>query len=304
MMQKRLLIRFTAVFFAIFGPVWAQAQIVYPTDTSMVVTVLTVDGNLFVGKIASADTAMIVLKTDNEETYTIRKQTIKSLRPGIVKTSRLSRVPVPESNIHAFRYFVGPSAYGIPKGQMYYENSLLIFNQFTYGFSDHFSLGIGVAPLPMFDAVMPAWLTPKLSIPIVREKINFGLGAMYGRAFLNNESSEKQTFGAVFAQGTFGSRQRNVTGGVGISYSDDRWSPYPVLSLSGCFRATRVFYLITENYRFKSSSETTTLLSLGGRFMFWQVAIDAIFVAPFVSDDDFVPLPWVGFHLLFGKQKK
>lgn len=289
--------------FIFFGLHSVNAQIEFPSDTSVLVTVQTVDGNFFMGKIVSSDTAMIVLKTDNYETVAIRKSSVKNLRQGVQKQSRFSNIPLPESNTQAFRYFAGPSGYGLARGQICYDNSMLIFNQVSYGITDHFSLGAGFAPIPMFDFALPVWVAPKLSIPIVREKVNFGLGAVYGRTLFDS-GGEKQTFGAVFAHGTFGSRERNFSAGAGIAYSDDTWSPKPVWSLSGCLRTTNWFYLISENYRYRNSNGSSTLLSLGGRFMFWQAALDAIFVAPIIPDQGrFFPLPWVGFHLLFGKPR-
>lgn len=302
-MRTRLLCRLLAVVFVVFSALAVHAQIVYPTDTSAVVTIQTVDKNIFVGKIIEADSAAVVLKTEGGETYTLRKKSIRNLWSGRSRTARLYQIPVPDSNIHASRYFVGPSAYGLRRGQWYYENSMLVLNQITYGFSDHFSLGAGFALLPMLEGSMPLWVTPKISLPIVRNKVNFSLGAMYGREFLTEESG-RQTFGAMYAQSTFGSPQYNISAGVGFSYTDDKWSSHPVLSLSGCLRTSKMFYLISENYRFQTEYESTTLLSLGGRFMFWQVAIDAIFLAPILSDGQFVPLPWVGFHLLFGKMNR
>ena len=71
-------------------------------------------------------------------------------------------------------YFVGNSSYSLKKGQLYYANTLLLFNNFQYGLSNHITIGGGFGIVPYAS---PLWLNIKAAYPIVKNglSVNFGL---------------------------------------------------------------------------------------------------------------------------------
>ena len=94
---------------------------------------------------------------------------------------------------------------------------MLILTQLSYGISDRFSLGAGLAPFVLFDGALPAWINPKISIPIKPNRINLGIGGLWGHTFYSS-FYQNGDFGAMYAQLTLGPRDQNFTAGAGYIY--------------------------------------------------------------------------------------
>lgn len=300
-MYHRFLTFAFGVWLVLLASARASAQITLPADTTSMVVVQTIDGNEFVGRILSHDSEVIALKTEYFGTVSIQKVVVKSIR--LLRSREMKNGQYWYENPHASLYYAGPTAYGLRKGEGYFENALAIFNQFSYGLSDQFSLSAGAMPLLVFDGPMPVWVRPKFSIPLKPEKVNLAIGGIYGRVF-SNYDSDVRGFGAVFGLVTFGPRDANVSGGIGFGFENGNWSRKPVVALSGTARLGRWFALISENYFIKYSDQSNTIMSLGGRFLLRRIALDGGFWANAIESDGFYPIPWLGIHLLFGSQKR
>ncbi len=49
------------------------------------------------------------------------------------------------------------------------------------GVTNYFSIGAGIVPVFLFGGgATPVWITPKFSIPVVKDKFNVGAGALVG----------------------------------------------------------------------------------------------------------------------------
>lgn len=53
-------------------------------------------------------------------------------------------------NEHTSRYFFSPSAYNLKEGELYYNTLYFFLHDIQYGFSDHFSLGMGTISATCF----------------------------------------------------------------------------------------------------------------------------------------------------------
>jgi hypothetical protein len=148
-----------------------------PQDTA-IVHVETVDGNEFLGQIVQQDSLKIVLKTEKLGEISIFKSDIKSQE--IVKVQQIKDDKYWFPNPQSTRYFWSPNGYGLKKGEGYYQNIWVLWNQFAYGLTDNFSVGAGIIPTFLFGAPTPVFATVKFSIPVKKNKFNIAAGAIAG----------------------------------------------------------------------------------------------------------------------------
>lgn len=265
-----------------------------PNDTTLFWRIITTDGNTYYGKIIDKDENTIQLQTELLGTLTIKNELIKSL--DAVNEVALKEGKLWGDNPQAARYFWSPSGYGLKKGEGYYQNIWVFFNQASYGFSDHFSVGIGVVPLFLLGAEStPIWITPKFSVPIIEDRFNVGAGVLAG-TIVGDADTDTESFGITYGVATFGNRDRHLTVGLGYGFSDGDFAEQPLITLSGLYRIGEKGYLMTENFIFPEGS----LLCLGGRTVWSKIALDYGGVTP-LGDSDFIVIPWLGFTIQFGK---
>ncbi|MCC7507375.1 MAG: hypothetical protein IT259_18865 [Saprospiraceae bacterium] len=265
-----------------------------PADSARVM-VETIDGNQYVGWIVDQNADVLVLKTDNLGEIKLPKKQIKLMRP--VRTTEMVNGEYWPENPHATRYLFGPNGYGLRKGEGYYSNTWIFFNQISYGITNNFTLGAGIIPLFFFDgAASPIWITPKVSIPIKKDMFNVGVGGLFATVL----GEDVGTFGVAYGQFTIGPRDKNINFGLGYGYAGDDWASTPTISISGTYRAGKKFAFITENYIFDTGDSNVTLLSFGGRFIGRNLAIDGALVMPTNTDGFLIAIPWLGINVPFG----
>jgi hypothetical protein len=201
---------------------------------------------------------------------------------------------------HDTRYFFGPSGYNLRSGAGYYQNTWVLVNQVSYGVSDNFSIGVGVVPIFLLGGETPLWITPKLNLPIREEKVALGLGALAGTIV-----GENTRFGIAYGVGTFGSRETNLTVGLGYGYADGSWTDWPIVTVSGIYTLNDRFSLMTENYYLEADGYVTLFMAAGVRWKLGQAAIDFGLVTPRFSGDGiaFFALPWLSLTVPFGRGK-
>lgn len=267
-------------------------------DTTLV-QVQTTDGNVFVGRITYEDSQKIKLATDRFGELTLARVDIISIRP--IKGSQLMAGTFWPENPQATRYFWSSNGYGLKKGEGYYQNVWVLFNQVNYGVTDNVSIGAGLVPLFLFGGMQtPVWVTTKFSLPIQKDQVNLGAGALVGTITGEDGSS----FALLYGVSTFGSRDKNLSVGLGYGVADGEFSNSPTISISGLIRTGPKGYFITDNYLFSVDNETTGFFSLGGRRMFKNAGLDYGLVVPISPDmEDFIAIPWLGITIAFGDPK-
>lgn len=276
----------------------AQAQ---DTGDSTLYNIETLDGNEFIGYITFEDSHKIGLKTQNFGEITIQRNNIKSMTK--VEQHALVEGEYWFENPQSTRYFWSPNAYGLRRGEGYYQNVWILFNQVAYGISDNISIGAGIVPLFLFaGAATPIWLTPRVSIPVVKDKFNVGGGALIGTVL----GEEDTGFGVVYGSATFGSRDKNFNVGLGWGYTGESGlADSPTITMSGMIRTGARGYFLTENYLINAGDETLVLMSVGGRRIIKKVSLDFGLFVPFYSEmDTFVAVPWLGVVVPFGNTVK
>lgn len=274
------------------GPVWAQEA----SDSTTIYRVLTVDGNEYFGTIEEQTATFIRIRTQRLGILTIQMNDVQVLER--VQQEKMKDGTYWHPNPQATRYFWAPNGYGLPAGQGYYQNVWVLFNQLSYGFTDNFSMGVGVMPLFLFqNEASPIWFTPKVSIPISPDRVNIGAGSLIGTI----AGVESGFFGIAYGVLTFGSPDKNFNLGLGYGFADGGWADIPAITLSAMIRISRRGYFITENYFLGADGDQLLLISAGGRFVGDNISIDFGGFMPAGDSDTFI-LPWLGIVVPLGKK--
>lgn len=265
------------------------------SDTTLV-NIETTDGNEFLGQIVSEDDVKIVLKTEKLGNITINKIDIKKRDNVAVQQIKDGKYWFP--NPQSTRYFWSTNGYGLKKGEGYYQNIWVLWNQFSYGLTDNISVGGGIIPLFIFaGAPTPVFATVKFSIPVVKDKFNVSAGAIGGYVL----GADDAGLGILYGLATLGSPNANVTLGMGYGFAGGEWADAPMININGMFRVSSRGYIITENYILSAGGEGIVLISLGGRSIIKKAALDYGLFVPISSDMGvFVAIPWLGFTIPFG----
>lgn len=254
----------------------------------------TKDGNEYIGYIISQDGQFLVLATEKLGTITLQKTDIKNIRE--IRADRLKAGQLWFDNPQATRYFWQPNGYGLERGESYYQNVWIFFNQMAFGMTDNFSIGGGIMPLFLLGGLpTPVWLNPKISVPISENQFNVGAGALMGTVIGNNSGIESPGYGIVYGITTFGSRDKNISFGMGYGYAGGDWANSPTLTISGMLRTGPRGYLLTENYFISTAGSNVALFSFGGRRIIKSSGIDFGLIMPSTNGGSFIAIPWLGF---------
>ena len=203
-------------------------------------------------------------------------------------------------NPQSARYLWSPNGYGLKKGEAYFQNIWVLFNQVSVGITNSFSVGAGMVPLFLFGAsYSPVWITPKFSVPLSNDRVNFGFGALLGTVIGVSHSD----FDLVYGITTIGTRDKNVSLGLGYGYAGGRWGNTPTISVSGLLRIGARGYLLTENYYLDTGDHFQILGSLGARLIIGKIGLDFGGVLPVtLNQADIIIIPWLGLTVPFGKK--
>lgn len=263
------------------------------------VKVRTQNGDNFSGYLIEQSSEMIHLRDfDLDEEYRILFKDIKE-----INYQRVNDFNEAYYNLQASRYFFGPNAFGLKRGEGYYQNNWVFLNQVSVGLSERFTLGVGTVPLFIFGygAPSPVWLSPKFNIPIIKNKLSIALGGLFGSVL---GSEYNNAFGIAYGAITLGDRNTNLNLSMGYGMADGEWADLPTISLSGMVRLTRKFYIISENYFIAD----VIITSFGGRTVWDEVSLDygLGFVLPTNYENFSQPigLPWLGLTVPFKIQGK
>ncbi len=241
-------------------------------DTTVYYNVQTIDGNTFTGQIMEVTSESIYLKTSSFGLLELKLSAIEKMKAFDNEAGAIEEVQN-INYVQGSRYFYGPSGYGLRKGEAYYQNVYILFNQLTIGFTDHFSTGFNLVPLFLFNGTpSPAWLTPKVSIPLKKDKVNVGVGALIGGVI----GASGGRYGVLYGTTTLGSRDHNITMGIGYGYTGSSLADRPTFSLSGLTKVGKRTYLVSENYLFSGAQ----LFSFGGRSSGKRISIDYYLLMP------------------------
>ena len=287
--------------FLLLGSLILSQNLIAQKDTIVAETwvIETLDGNEFTGEILSEDQGVLMLRTI---TYGDIRIPVSQIRSKILlQPENFVKGEYWFPNPHATRYFFGTNGYGLKQGEGYYQNTWILFNQVNYAFTDNFSMGGGIVPLFLFaGAPTPVFITPKATLPLVKEKLNVGLGGLFAIVL-----GEGLSFGLPYGTLSIGGRDHNLAIGAGWGFSNDGgWAERPTIMLGGMTRVGEKGYLLTENYYLGfGGGNSIGIISFGGRSVQKRLAIDYGLILPVGTDiGSFIAIPWLGITVPFGNK--
>jgi hypothetical protein len=299
------------LFIALFANLGTYGQNV--PDSTRIFRIEIKDGNIFTGYILYQDSSALIIRTEKLGDVRIPLVEIKQkteLKNVVVVENKIW-LPNPQSG----RYFWAPNGYGLEKGSSYYQNIWVLYNQMSFSISDNFSLGAGIIPLFLFaGAPTPAWVVPKISIPVVRDRMNIGTGALLGTIL----GEDMGTFGLLYETTTFGSRDKNLSIGIAYGFAYGSWMARPIINFSTMIRTGPKGYFISENYvipyettnwdyyDYTSTSrhKSAVVVSIGGRSIIGgNIGLDYSLWIPINANTDvFIAIPFLGVTIPMGKK--
>ncbi|NBC25053.1 MAG: hypothetical protein GVX78_05505 [Bacteroidetes bacterium] len=232
---------------------------------------------------------------DGKEQNTIYTENGKiEYNPGQVKKiSKLQGIseygfenPVPT------KYFLGPSAIPLQKGNSYYHNQAVIFNSFQTGVGKNVSIGGGLEFLSLFVSRSPLIYGNLKITASASDRFHYGGGLVTG-GVLGGEAFSPTFFVAPYAVITLGGYDHNITfGGSGVLAR----FPFGIFTLSGMTRVSRKVSLISNNYFTIGDSDSFPDFGIQGiRIMNTSNAFDiGLLVVPELIADGII-LPYAGF---------
>lgn len=277
------------------------------------VHVETKDGNDFIGTLQLEDSISVRIKTEKLGEISIQKMDINLIEATHSVT--LHNGLYWYENTNAGRYLFAPSAYNLRKGEGYYQNIWVFMNQVSYGFTNHFTCGLGVVPFFLFSSegieFSPIWVTPKYVFGKGNRKFNFSTGVIvFFIPFGGIESTE--TAGILYGLGTYGNRNNNLSIGLGWGFASSNeeslWGRRPTINISGMYRLGKSSYFVTENWftAFGDGDYLSSLNVISGAYRYSgkNASIDLGLFRPIMKYNDRFTLPWLGVTIPFGKRHK
>lgn len=267
-------------------------------DTTVVWQITTIDGNEFIGYILTETETTLEFSTATIGIINLQKNQIK--KQERLLSDQTTGGLLWADNPMTYRYFWGNSGYNLKKGEKVYQNTWVLFNHLDMALSDQFTLGVGVMPLFLFaGSGTPLWVSPKIGIPIKKEKIHLGLGGLLGTVISQDFNAN---FGFVYGNVTFGNKNKHLSTGLGYGFADGEFANRPTVSIAGMIRLSKRGYLITENYFIDAGFENFAVLSLGGRYVGRKVTIDYGGYY-FTNIGDLTIIPWLSLSIPFGQNR-
>ncbi|MCP3930820.1 MAG: hypothetical protein GY705_17165 [Bacteroidetes bacterium] len=290
MMCKKILPAFLLqiiFFLCIHSP--AFSQIDEKLQSGDYVEIKTQDGNKFYGEVIERNTENIVIETSSVGKITVSVREVRQVK--IISKEQIKKGKYWFENPNATRNYFGPTAIPMRKGEGYYQNFYIVFNGVNYGVTDNVTIGMAAVPLTWFSGGFNLGLTGKAAFPI-DENLYVGAGAIVGAV------QDAGISGIGFGVATYGTRDNNLTAGLGYAFSNEGTSR-PILTLSGMLRVGRRFGLVTENW-FLIGVDQGYIFSYGGRYMGEKVAIDLGFINhPEIIEEIGIGIPIVGVVINF-----
>jgi hypothetical protein len=263
-------------------------------DTAVRHVVRLRDGSSVVGRVSSVSRDSIRIQMSQGE-LSLAKTGIAEVRQ--VRAGSIRNGEYWFENPHPTRLLFSSTAIPLEKGSGYYSNAWLFMHTFALGITDRFTLGGGGTTIPgvaLTDNLF--YLLPKYTI-LSEERTKVALGALVGFFPFNDDANDEVTSGGLlYAVGTTGNRESNISFGLAWGYADDDLTDSPGFMVGGQGRVSKRFALISENWFLPIGGETEGVVSYGIRFLGETLSADLAWVNVLGSD---VNVPWLGFAFRF-----
>lgn len=256
---------------------------------SSIYLIRTITGKEFIGKIIDNNDSSFTIQIENdagESFATIPKKEVKEKQ--IVHATDIAHGQY-WGTIPNVSYVLSPSGYSLRKGQWYFQNIWIIYNQLNYGVTDHIQVGLGgFVPNGML------WGNVRITLPVVSNRLIVG-GAINYSTFSNTGFwINEPKFLIAYGFATIGSPHANFSIGYGRVYNRENNSQ-PLYVVSGALRASKAVLLVTENYLSNNINDQMHLFGIrtGRKSLTFTVGVSL------TKANRFNALPWIGFGIRF-----
>lgn len=273
------------------------------------------DGKIVIGKLVQQDSQSFVIETKNLGTISIFRANAKSIT--FIGSEQIKNGQFFFPNPHPTRYFFGPSAIPLKKGEKYFQNAYLLSNSIQIGLTDQFSIGGGVVIPFLF------YLTPKIGKKIA-ENIHIGGGLLIASSFISDLNVGlavgygsitlgTQEDNVTLNAGWGASKENNYDASTGISRNTWGAASRPMFTLSGMTRISKKCMLLTENWfvsakqyqydvngKINGAQNTYNMIFSGGiRIMGEKNSFDIGILSPIVTGNTGFGIPYVDYVIKF-----
>lgn len=263
------------------------------------------NGNVHYGTILFEDAETVYLLTFELGEITIQKRDISSVEEIKNLGNRKGKYWIENPVID--RYFAAPSAFNLKKGQVYYQNTLILGNQVNVGITDKISAEGGFLAFQDsgLNGRLSSWARVKVNVPLDAKKFRLGVGAFYasllqespigfGNFFTNDGVN-------IYTVGTYGSSYNQVSLGLSYGVWNGEWENAPVANLSGQFKIRYSTSFLFELYSFLPFR--IKRLGIIGLRNDWKNVSFSYGLIPFVREEaDFQNIiPWFALTVRLGK---
>ena len=264
-------------------------------DTALRHVVRLRDGSTLVGRVIAVtwDSATIALPSG---TMTFARAAVSEVKE--FPATRLHRGVYWPENPNPTRLLFSATAESLRKGEGYYWNTWLFFHGAAYGITDRLTMGAGFSLVPglnLDDDVF--YLTPKLAL-VQTANAGLAIGALLAFVPGLATSSGSNSLGILYGVGTTGSRESNLSLGLGWGYVGGELADRPIVMLGGQSRLSRRLSAISENWFVPADGRFQGAVSYGLRFLAERLSVDLAFVNS-TEDPLFPGVPWLGFAVKF-----
>lgn len=255
------------------------------TNNTKYVRLFLQNGGMFEGEVLEIDESTFLINTMDLGKMRITKTDISSIT--YISADEVGQMTFSnrkgDINPQPTRYYFAPSGLQLKKGEGYYQNAWLLYNQVSYGVSDHFTVGMSMTPFGTGGTVK---FGGKLS-----DKVNVSAGGIALVPFTGDSP-----LGIGFANITFGDERKNLSISSGLGFSDDG-DNITLVNVSAMLEVTSNMWIISENYHIVE--DELTIISMGvrrasrTRDILWDYALVAI------PSEEVFGIPWLSCTIPF-----
>jgi hypothetical protein len=198
------------------------------------------------------------------------------------------------------RLLFAPTGRPLKKGDGYFSDYEVLVPGLAVGITDHISIAGGISMIPglgLDEQVL--YVSPRVGWEL-GDKAAVSAGFLYAAVPADDDIGD---LGIGFVVGTFGSRQRSLSVGLGVGgNTDDDFDAQPILMIGGQATVSRHVAVISENWLAldRDFDIADQPLGIGLRFFGDRLSADVglVFTPSTVGDGGF--LPWASFSYHFG----
>jgi len=272
------------------------------------------DGQVLVGTLVEETDYSVTLRIGSGDELLIPRTAVKDVRAE-ERAYRTRTGSTWFEDANRTRYFYGPSAMMLKKGEVSFSQYELLISSLSYGVTDNISLQAGAA--------VPFWFVPPLpqgfnllgAVKVgfsATELTHFAVGAQaLALPAVNTGVGGLPILGVVFGTATYGQRDAHASVSLGAPFMLAGSQPVgPVIgTLSGNYRVSELVALVTENWLIFNvdvggfgNKGVVGMNGVMARIMGERIAADVGAIVVWDSRPELlvpIPIPWLAFTYNF-----